>query len=292
MTSDHDRIRTAFDQLAPHYDEFYGSGQDPNFARIRAAHLEVLSTLFPPGNWVLGVGTGAGEEAIQLARQGCRVWGIDLSPRMVEVATERARVAGVADKVTFQVMPASGVAGLLGEIPPERLDGAFTGYSVMGLEPDLQAVREGLAQLIRPSGRLALCGLNDRCGFERLYHLAHLKPGLARRREGGRGELEVPGPGGASRVPVRFIDPQALADAFKPNFSVDRVFSLSTLMPPRSLPGVYGRYRRLFDVVNRIDIACREIPTFVRSSDHYLLTMRRETVGVAGAHGPRWLANG
>jgi SAM-dependent methyltransferase len=292
VTPDYDRIRTAYDRLAPHHDDVFGPQNDPNLARLRSFNLDLLSSLFPPGAWVLDVGCGVAEEAIALARQGCRVWGIDLSPGMIDAAQARVWAAGVADRVTLKVLPAHRVAELLGEIPAERLDGAWSSFGVLNLEPDLQAVRDGLAQLLRPSGRLALGALNDRCRFETVYQYLHGRPSLARARQKGEGELELPVPGGAVTVPVRFIEPQALADAFKPHFSVERSYALATVTPPAGMPGVFTRHRPLFTGLARIDAACRQFPSFIRSSDQYVITMRRDMAGVDGSHGPHWLANG
>lgn len=59
------------------------------------------------GKYVLDVGCGIGKTACAFARRrGCRVIGIDLSPRMVEWAKETARREGVFDQVEFRTADA------------------------------------------------------------------------------------------------------------------------------------------------------------------------------------------
>jgi len=62
-----------------------------------------------PSARVLDVGCGPGRHAIELARRGFEVVGVDLSPSLIEAARERAGAAGV--EVSFEVMDAR-------EIPP------------------------------------------------------------------------------------------------------------------------------------------------------------------------------
>src|SRR5262245_11611172 len=54
-----------------------------------------------PGAEVLDAGCGTGRYAIELARRGYGVHGLDLSPELIEVATRA--VAGSTGRVTFSV---------------------------------------------------------------------------------------------------------------------------------------------------------------------------------------------
>ncbi len=53
------------------------------------------------GRRILDVGCGSGRYAVELALAGAEVVGIDFSPEMLVMANERARAAGVQDRVTF-----------------------------------------------------------------------------------------------------------------------------------------------------------------------------------------------
>ena len=58
-----------------------------------AAHLVKFAEV-KPGETVLDVGTGTGVVAITAARAGASVTGLDLTPALLDVARENARVAG------------------------------------------------------------------------------------------------------------------------------------------------------------------------------------------------------
>ena len=59
------------------------------------------------GQTVLDVGCGVGVTPCYLAKEhGCRVVGVDITPKMVERSQERAEREGVADQVEFRVADA------------------------------------------------------------------------------------------------------------------------------------------------------------------------------------------
>jgi SAM-dependent methyltransferase len=86
-----------FDAYAAYYDLLYG-GKD------YAAETEYVHSLLPPDTTsVLELGCGTGGHAVELARRGLRVEGVDLSPAMVERARHRRAVLpeAVAARLAF-----------------------------------------------------------------------------------------------------------------------------------------------------------------------------------------------
>lgn len=58
------------------------------------------------GKSVLDLGCGEGEDSVLMASLGAHVTGIDISPKSIEVAAERARLSGVGSRTTFRCAPA------------------------------------------------------------------------------------------------------------------------------------------------------------------------------------------
>ena len=102
------------------------------------------------GDEVLDVGCGVGIGPVFLAEQfGCRVVGVDITPRMIERAQERADRHGVRDLVSFRVAD-------MHRLPFEafRFDSAIA-ESVLTCSGDKTAVIDELARGVRPGGRVA-----------------------------------------------------------------------------------------------------------------------------------------
>ncbi len=105
---------------------------------------------------VLDIGCGTGRHAIELAKRGYRVTGVDLSPSQIARAREKAKAAAV--QVDFRVGDArdlrfSGEFGLALII----CEGAF---SLMETDKMNYRILEGAAGALRPGGKLILTALS------------------------------------------------------------------------------------------------------------------------------------
>ncbi len=102
------------------------------------------------GESVLDIATGPGEPAMTLARivgDGACVLGIDLSERMVELATQVARMRGQAN-VGFRVMDAERM-----DLPPEAFDIAVSRFGFQ-IFTNPEGVAKEARRILRPGGRL------------------------------------------------------------------------------------------------------------------------------------------
>ncbi|HVE91184.1 MAG TPA: class I SAM-dependent methyltransferase [Actinomycetota bacterium] len=139
--------RRFWDAAADAFDEEPDHGmRDP---RILHAWTESLRGWMPAeGSAVLEVGCGTGSVALVLAGLGHDVTGIDLSPRMLEIARTRAAVAGRV--IRFDLMDAAAP-----DFPSGTFDVVICRHLLWTL-PDPPQVLARWASLLRPAGRLVL----------------------------------------------------------------------------------------------------------------------------------------
>jgi arsenite methyltransferase len=105
------------------------------------------------GKTILDVGCGTGRTASAFARQrGCRVVGVDLSPRMVEWAKETAQRQGVLDQVEFKSADAR-------QLPFDAATfDAVICESVLGFVPDKAKALREFIRVCKPGGYV---GMNE-----------------------------------------------------------------------------------------------------------------------------------
>lgn len=104
-------------------------------------------------SYILDVGCGAGVTPCTLAKSvGCKVVGIDILPGMIEKSKERAKKAGVADRVEFRVADAQ-------ELPFENdLFDAVITESVTAFPEDKDKAVKEYVRVTKPGGYV---GLNE-----------------------------------------------------------------------------------------------------------------------------------
>lgn len=121
---------------------------------VEMDQLEALLALRPPLR-ILDLPCGQGRHAIELARRGYDVTGVDLSPFMLKVAEERARAEGV--RVRW-------LAGDMREaIADARFDvvlNLFTSLGYFADEADDRRVVDAAASMLAPGGRFVLEVIN------------------------------------------------------------------------------------------------------------------------------------
>jgi SAM-dependent methyltransferase len=123
----------AFEEVAP-------SIRDMHEALVAALDLQ-------PGEVLLDVGCGAGNLAELAAATGARVTGIDLSPRLIDVAKERAAAGGY--EIEYRVGDAESLS-----VEDASCDKVVSSVGMI-FAPDHDAVAREVARVTRPAGRLA-----------------------------------------------------------------------------------------------------------------------------------------
>lgn len=118
-------------------------GQDARWKR-RLVALAGVTT----GERALDLACGTGDIALAVAARGARVTGLDLTPRMLQLAAGKSRAA------TF-------LAGDMTSLPfrPQAFDLVTTGYGLRNV-PDLPAAIAEIARVLRPGGRLLSLDFN------------------------------------------------------------------------------------------------------------------------------------
>ena len=122
------------------------------------------------GQSVLDLACGTGDIVFEVARQGAFVIGLDITPRMIDLATIKARsIDGVERTPQF-------VVGDMTALPfhASSVDVVTTGYGLRNV-PVLEQALDEIARILKPGGRLLSLDFNRPQSFlVRTVYLAYL----------------------------------------------------------------------------------------------------------------------
>ena len=127
---------------------YYRSADDDLETAQLAKKQHIAAKLFVhPGQHILDIGSGWGGLALYLARQypGVRVTGLTLSDEQFQLASERAREAGLADRVTFKIADYRQETGVYDRIVSVGM------FEHVG-RPQFRTFFEKIAGLLKPRG--------------------------------------------------------------------------------------------------------------------------------------------
>ena len=230
-----------------------------------------LAGVFRPGDRVLELGCGTGEDAVWLARQGVEVWATDSSPAMIEVARAKAQAVGLDYLVHCGVLD---MAALGPDSMPRdaAFDGALSSFGAVNCLPSLRPLVQTLANWIRPGGYLALVAMGPYCPWEAIWHLGHGESGTAfrRLRAGATANL-----GANARAAVWYPSPRCLRAELKPFFRHRRTVGVGVFLPPTYLSHLVDRWHGLSANLLRLDRRLGGTFPWTWLNNHYLLLCQR-----------------
>jgi SAM-dependent methyltransferase len=207
-----------YDAFAAVAEERYSSNHV--LVRVREAFRRAVESY--PAARVLDLGCGPGTDLAWFAARypGRRYAGIDVSPRMVELA--RAKLADHGVRIE------RGCAADLPRVfPSERFDLIYSFFGPLNTEPQLDRAVAALAQAVAPGGVLVLTFVGRTYLADSALHLLRGRPGQAVARLANRWR------GYAPQAPLRawLYFPRQIEARFAPAFQVERREGFSILYP-------------------------------------------------------------
>ena len=276
------RRSSPFDGMAAGYDS--GFTESRIGALMRQAVWRRIDARFRPGDRVLELNCGTGEDAVYLARRGVRVLATDIAPAMLDVARAKVARAGLADLVEVRQLAIEELRKQKeeGRMPEEArdsfsilhssfsipFDGALSNFGGLNCVADLPGVAAGLASRLRPGAVALLCVMGPLVPWEWAWYLRRGQPGKAFRRL-RRGGVAWRG------LTISYPSIGALRRAFAPWFRAQRVSAVGALLPPSYVEEWAAQRPRLLDRLGRWERRAETWPPLPWLADHYLVELER-----------------
>lgn len=256
---------SAFDAFAPTYDADFT--HTPLGQMLRQRVWQILPRYFTPGQHILDLACGAGEDAIWLAQRGLRVTAVDGSPAMCRQTAAKAQQTGVADRIQVQTVSWQQITTQTAPLDGP-FDGVLSNFGGLNTTHEWAALARALSQLVRPGAYLALVPMGPFCPWETGWYLLHGQPDIAFRRQRAPALAQI----GAVQIPIYYPTRHALSQQFAPWFRRRHSASLGLWLPPSYLGHLVQRWPRFFTALNRLEAATARLTAGM--GDHYILVLQ------------------
>ena len=253
-----------FDDLAATYDDTFSTSEIGR--RMRAAVWQRIDALVAPGDRVLEVNCGTGEDAIHLGRRGVHVLATDVSPAMVATTAAKVAAEDLGDLVSVRTLAIEDLDPT--EVGGDaRFDVVLSDFGGLNCVADLAAAGGRFGRVLRPGGRVVACVMGPVVPWEWAWYLAHGDPRRAFRRLGRATEWRG--------MTITYPSIGSFRRAFAPDFELERVSAVGVLLPPTYAEGWAGRHPATIDRLERWERRIAANPLAARMADHYLVELRR-----------------
>jgi SAM-dependent methyltransferase len=256
----------AFDQMAADYDVTF-----TNSMIGRAQRDVVWSTLakiFQPGDYILELNCGTGEDALFLSRNGIRVTACDASEHMIQIASSRLRAEAPDAPIKFNLLPTERILELQSST---KFNGVFSNFSGLNCVADLKQTADDLAILVATGSPLLICLSTRFCVWEMLWFLVHGNFRKAFRRCSGHATAKV----GDFIVDVYYPTVSKLQALFAPSFVLRSYRGIGVTVPPSYAESWIRKHPKLLRIFRTIDQGISNLPGFRVLGDHVLLHFER-----------------
>jgi ubiquinone/menaquinone biosynthesis C-methylase UbiE len=257
----------AFDHIGARYDDEFTHTELSRWFRARV--WERLGVLFQPGDHVIELGCGTGEDAVWLAQRGVRVLATDGSPAMLEATNAKATDAGVSHLIETRRLDFTEAAQW--ELPAQTFDGAYSNYGALNCAGDWRAVGGQIARAVKPGGQIGLGVMGPWCPWEVIWHGIHGNFRTATRRWRASTIAHLDG----KYFNVYYPTPGRLQRDFGANFRRSRLWGLGVFLPPSDLYQPVGRRRWLARPLLALERLTAPHWPFNYLGDHYWLELER-----------------
>jgi ubiquinone/menaquinone biosynthesis C-methylase UbiE len=254
---------TPFDELAADYDATFT--QTALGSVLRGLVWERFDALFRPGQRVLELGCGTGEDAVRLAHAGIEVVATDPAELMLDIARAKARAAGCAKRIDFRCLA---METLPEQFAGQQFAGIVSNFGAINCTRDLGTLTRNVADLCEPGATLLWVVMGKHVPWEWAWYAARGDRTKALRRL-QRSGVQWRG------LRISYPTPRGLSAILRPFFSVTRLAPLGCVLPPSYAGAWLERSPRTLRVLSKLERLAQHSRTLAAFADHYVIEARR-----------------
>jgi ubiquinone/menaquinone biosynthesis C-methylase UbiE len=262
------KVAAAFSKQSNVFDQLYSSNPIIQYKRQRTRQA-VLKQL-NPGDTILELNTGTGEDAIYFAQKGFRVHATDLSDGMLKILSDKKDSLPIAEKITVEKCSFTDLDLLKNKGPFDHIFSNFGGLNCTG---DLARVLASLKPLVKPGGGITLIIIPPFCLWETLLIFkGRFKTGTRRffSRNGRSATIE------GEKFTCWYYSAAYIKKHLAENFEIVSLEGLCAIVPPSYLETFPSKYPRLFSFLKKWeDRLCDKWP-FRSLGDYFIISLKKK----------------
>jgi ubiquinone/menaquinone biosynthesis C-methylase UbiE len=259
---------TAFTEQADKFDELYSANSIIQYKRKRVR--DHLSKFIVPGQHILELNSGTGEDAIWLAEQNCHVHATDISVGMIEVLQQKVKDVHLDKLINSEICSFTALKNLKNHGPYDLIFSNFAGLNCTG---ELDKVLASFTGLLKPKGIVTLVILPKFCLWEFLLVFKGKLQTATRRlfsKNGVRARVEQ------TNFTCWYYNPSYVIKHLKKDFNLLNIEGLCTIVPPSYIENFPEKFPKLFSSLCKIENSWKNKWPWKYIGDYYIISLRKK----------------
>jgi ubiquinone/menaquinone biosynthesis C-methylase UbiE len=258
----------AFTMQSQKFDELYSENKIIEYKRDRVRlHLK---RFIKPGNSILELNSGTGEDAIWLAQQSCKVHATDISTGMLEIVQQKIKNDALENLITYEICSFTALENLQQKGPFDLIFSNFAGLNCTG---DLDKVLASFCKLLKPKGIVTLVILPQFCLWEfLLIFKGNLKTATRRlfSKNGRSAHLE------GHHFKCWYYNSSYVIKVLKKDFNLLSIEGLCTLVPPSYIEHFAEKHSRAYQFLKAKENKWKEKWPWKYLGDYYIISLQKK----------------
>lgn len=261
----------AFNKQAPVFDSIYGNDTIVNYKRKRVR--EHVEKFISPHSSILELNAGTGEDAIYFARQGHRVYAIDISEKMLnELNNKITGILQLQSLITTEQCSYTELNNLHNTGPYDYI---FSNFAGLNCTNKLDKVLDSFSYLLKPGGYATLVVLPKFCLWEFLLLFKGKFRTAFRRFSGSKGaSAKIEG----EKFRCWYYNPSYIKSYLKDTFKVTSLEGLCTLVPPSYIEGFAEKHPGKYKWLMRREEKLKSKWPWRSTGDYYIITLQKKDI--------------
>lgn len=257
----------AFSKQSSVFDDIYAGNTIVHYKRKRVR--DHVAQFIKPASHILELNAGTGEDAIYFAQQGYTVHATDISKGMQEKLIEKAKAAGLQQKISHEICSFTALENLQQKGPYDYI---FSNFAGLNCTDKLQKVLQSFSPLLKTGGVATLVLLPRFCLWETLLLFKGRFKTAFRRFTGSKGtKAHIEG----EYFRCWYYNPSFVRKSITEDFEVVALEGLCTCVPPSYIEHFAEKHPKAYRFLKSKEDKWKKKWPWRSIGDYYIISIRK-----------------